>query len=210
MVVASASTLPFSTGAVLALRAAHARRAESADGHVSTRLLASEAFGALDDGQRERLADVGFALTDARRGANDEPANADAIFAEFDANAKAALARANRLAAGLRAAAIGPAHVLLGALQVDEALAAETGTTFSRARLALAQDHVDRAPVPDRPLELGEELVAFLEGLAPGADSLGVLAALHAEPAGELAAMLARHKVTPELLRRSAGAFRDA
>jgi len=52
-------------------------------------------------------------------------------------------------------------------------------------------------------------MIAFLEGVEPGADSLALLARFLAGGTPELAQILIRSKVTPTLLERARGAFRD-
>lgn len=211
LVVASASTLPFSEGAVRALfRALSEAHAAGAD-EVSPIHLIATAYHAMSEPQQALLAAIRFEasglLTLAANGK--PPVKANSLFALFDETAKKALSRSNRAAASLRANEIGPAHLFMGCLQMDEPLAEELGLTFSRARLTLGQDHLDPTVAPERSLALDATLLALLEKLPSGADSLGLLAALHAGGDADLATLLGRHKVTAELLERSKQAFQD-
>ncbi len=210
LVVASASTLPFSEGAVRALYGSyHAARSKDEE-EVSTARVIVCAFEAMSESQRALLRAIGFepkwSSSDAASAQAPDPSS---LFSHFDENAKKALSRGNRAAASLRAGEIGPVHLFLGCLQTDEALATTLGLNFSRARLTLSQDHADPIPVPEREVSLDSGLLELLEELPTGADSLGLLAALHSEKAADLGTLLMRHKVTPELLARSQTAFRD-
>ena len=211
LVVASASTLPFSEGAVRALHSTYIAARKIGQAPLSTRDLAAEAFAALTTHQIDLLTTLGLAaqkLSPATP-STDWPSFDGSFFSHFDAQAKRALSHSNRVAAGLTASEIGPVHLLLGCLQADEKLAEELSVSFSRARLTLTQDHEDPTLPQARRLPLSAALTEFLVGLSPGADSLDMLAALHGPGTEDLAVLLSRHKVTPELLKRAVGAFHD-
>lgn len=211
LVVASASTLPFSEGAVRSLFEALGEAQAAGDETVSTAHLSTTAYHRMTETQRTLLKAIRFEpdrlLTRAAEG---KPAvKATSLFSLFDEAAKKALSRSNRAANSLQASEIGPVHLFMGCLQIDEALAEKLGLTFSRARLTLGQDHLDPTLTPERKLPLDAALSTLLEELPSGTDSLGFLAALHAGGDVDLATLLGRHKVTPELLERSQRAFRD-
>lgn len=210
LVVASASTLPFSPASVRALHSAHAKSRERNES-VQTLRLATESFFAMTDSQRETLSALGFrdAALEEASPRSDWPEDAGSFFAQFDDVAKRAVSGSNRAAAALRAQTIGPAHILLGCLQADEPLATSLGLNFSRARLTLARDHEDPTPAEARELTLGPELTAFLRALPQGADSRAFLEALHGPATQDLGTLLQRHKVSPDLLQRSVEAFSD-
>jgi len=210
LVVASASTLPFSEGAVRALYGSYRAARLKDEAEVSCGRVIVCAFEALSESQRSLLRAIGFEPKwSSSDSTSSEAPDPGSLFSHFDEDAKKALSRGNRAASSLRATEIGPAHLFLGCLQTDEALASTLGLNFSRARLTLSQDHADPTPVPERELALDSGLLELLEDLPDGADSLGLLAALHSGKAADLGTLLMRHKVTPELLARSETAFRD-
>ena len=210
LVVASASTLPFSPGSVLALHAAYSA-AREAGTEVDTSRVLAEARAASSEGQRQTLDGLGFRSSDLPEPASPPgwPRDAGSFFASFDETAKRAVSGSNRVANSLRSRSIAPAHLLLGCLQADESLASRTGLTFSRARMALAHDHEDATPAEARDLRLGADLRSFLSGLPAGSDTLAFLAALHSPATEDVSNLLGRHKVSADLLKRSEGAFTD-
>ena len=209
MVVGSASTLPFSTAALGALGRARERSAGEAEVGVEAVLWA--AVEALPADLRARLESGGLREPPGAAGSPAPAAAAppEPFFRRFGADAKRALSAANRSAASLGLAAIGPAHLVLGCLQGAEALAARAGLPFARARLLLADRTADDVPPPERPLPADPALGAFLSGLPEGASSLDLLARYLAGGTPELAQVLARQKLSPELIARARVAFRD-
>ena len=68
---------------------------------------------------------------------------------------------------------------------------------------------MDEAAPVDRALPPSEELLAFLELLPQGSDSIAALGAVRSQGNEELVALLDRHKITTSLLERSKAAFTD-
>ncbi|NOT32029.1 MAG: hypothetical protein HOP15_16405 [Planctomycetes bacterium] len=114
-----------------------------------------------------------------------------------------------RTAATLERDAIGPAHLVLGTLEVDEALRQLTNLSAPRARMAISGLDWDETPLPERRLPGEERLRALLAGLPAGAETLDVLADIVTRGSEELTALLRRQKVTTELVERCRGIYRD-
>jgi hypothetical protein len=206
LVVGSARVLPFSVRGVVALRRARGA-AEAAGTSADPEQVALGALAELEDALAAQLAaECGdAALADA-------PAREDdgsPLFAAFTDAGRRSLVRACRDAAGRSRAAISPVHLLQGALDEDPELARRLGLSAARVGALAGADDADPTPVPHRPLPAGEELRAFLAAVPPGADSTGLLETFLSAGADELQILLARSRVTPELLGRSRGAFED-
>ena len=216
MVVASDSTLPFSPGALAALYAARARAERRGASEVEIEDLLDEALLALAPDLGARLAAAGIRAAPARTSASaasagdaapppaDEP-----LFRRFSAGAKRALSAANRAAAAYDLAEISPAHLVLGCLKSDEALATRAGIGFTRARMLFGDRTADDAPPDARELPADPALLAFLDDLPAGAGSVDLLLRFHAGGTPELAQILTRHKLAASLLLRARAAFRD-
>jgi hypothetical protein len=213
MVVGSGSTLPFSTRGLAALVSARARAAREHRSEVSEPLLFAEALAELAPRLVQSLVAAGLSMSglDVPPGAADGPGIAaqGALFKHFSMGAKKCLSAANHIAAGFSLTAISPAHLALACLQVDERLAARVNLRFPRARLVLAAQTADDTPPPPRTLAPDAGMIAYLDSLPDGADSLALLEHCLTSASPELAQILTRHKVRPELLVRSRGAFRD-
>lgn len=213
MVIGSGSTLPFSTRGLAALMNSRARAAREHRSDVSEPLVFREALAELAPRLVRSLVAAGLSMSgveDLPRGA-DGPAIATegALFKHFSMGAKKCLSAANHLAAGFSLTSISPAHLTLACLQVDERLAARVNLRFPRARLVLAAQTADDTPPPPRVLVPDAGMVAYLSSLPDGADSLALLEHCLTSASPELAQILTRHKVRPELLVRARGAFRD-
>lgn len=205
LVVGSKSTLPFSPRAVTALASAHRARGGK---EVEPRAIAESSLARLSEPQRERIQDHVPSLPPLAAEAEAPPALGGASpFADFSGNGKQALARANHAAAALGARAIGPVHLILGALAVDDqALTGEVRAT--RLRAAWSDLHEDASPAP-APAPPSEAFLNFLEGLPAEADSLVCLTALQAKGPAEVNEILVRNRITAAFLERAATAFGD-
>ena len=116
---------------------------------------------------------------------------------------------AARLARSTSSRSISAAHLFQASLQAEVALERASGMPASRARIALRGRGDDPSRVEGGPLAPDEAFERFLRGLPAEADTLAMLRQFHAGGTPELAQVLARHKVTPALIERSGGAFRD-
>ncbi len=207
MIVASGSTLPFSPRCVEAL--ARARRRSEAAGAASVELgdVLLEAVRGLDPAAREALHAAGLVAAGTP---SPEPATpSPGLFKHFTTPAKRALSAANRVAAGEHAAAISPAHLLLGCLAEEPANSVAGGITVHRARAILAGRTADASAPQARLLKADAALLGLLGGVQPGSDSLGLLARFLSPETPELALILTRSKVTAAFLERARGAFQD-
>ena len=213
MVVGSERTLPFSVLGVDALRAARAAAAERGSARVEPFDLFRAALERLSAELRHRHAHLPGAELELSA---PTAARADAVvpvsgplFRHFSAEALRALGASCRSAASLQRTTIGPAHLVLGALEVDEALRRQVNLNPSRARMAMSGLDDDETPLPERRLAAEERLVELLAGLPEQAETLDVLALVLARGNDELTALLRRQKVTGALLDRCRGTYRD-
>ena len=214
LVVGSRCSMPFSTLGVKALfeaRALAAARGESevGPGHLllcATRELEAQAHSDLEQAGFN-AAEVEGSLAKARP---EQPTTrAGALFKHFTQDAKRALSSAGRSTQQAGQTAISPAHIVAACLQVDGDLAQRAGLSPVRARQALRAHSVDPTPPAARELDPDAVLLEFLAGLPEGAESLDLLAHCLGDLTPELAQHLIRNKVTPALLERSRGVFRD-
>jgi len=208
MVVASGSTLPFSALAVEALIGARAAAEAAGEESVGVPRIFSQSLSLFDEGLRRTMLQAGFSgeIPDAERKAH---ALDPGLFRHFSMPAKRVLSASNRLAAGDRAPSISHVHLFLGCLQEDEALATRTGVSFRRARLLVAGSTGDPSVRSTRALPPDRAMVAFLEGVPAGSDSLALLARFLAGGTPEAEQILVRSKVTRALLDRARSAFHD-
>ncbi len=214
MVVGSDRTLPFSVLGVEALRTARAGAAARACTRVEPSDLFQASVVRLTPELRARLALLPAAVLDLgvrpspREGGEGLPA-AGPLFRHFSANALRALGTGGRVAAALGRDAIGPAHLVLGALEVDDELREHTALTPTRVRMACSGLDEDRTPLPERRLGGDERLRALLGEIPPGAGTLDVVGWMLARGSEELIALLRRQKVTSALLERCRGVYQD-
>ena len=214
LVTGSAASLPFSPGGVAALQAARDEAAASGRREVRPALLLACALEHLPQDLRRAVDDAGYeraGLEQAAGAAGERPAAASegSLFRRFAEDTKRCLSAAARLARDDGGGAIGPAHLVLACLQAQRELERAAGLSASRLRMLLRERMRDPTPLPERRVEADEVLHAFLAALPEGADSLAFLQRCHAGGTPELAQVLMRHRVTPALLERAAGAFRD-
>lgn len=214
MVVGSKRTLPFSVRAVEALQAARAEASAEARPAVEPCDLFRAALTRLAPDLRtrfERLPGVVLALPPAAPSgpSPDAVSPNGALFRHFSTQALRALGASARGAASLERAAIGPAHLVFGTLEVDEGLRLLTNLTTARARLVCTGLDEDDTPLPTRHLPAEARLQALLAGLADGSETLDVLADMLALGSEELNALLRRQKVTVALIERCHGVYRD-
>lgn len=213
MVVGSARTLPFSVRAIEALEAARQGAAERASPKVTPVDVFQGALARLPGELAGRLEELG-----ATRAGAAEPSSAaegppvprtGPLFRHFSPDALRSLGTSARVAAQLARKAIGPVHLLVGALEVSAELRTRTGLTAARVRLVCGALDEDTTPLPERRPGADARLVQLLEALPPQAETLDVLAWLleHGNP--ELTALLRRQKVTSALVERCRGIHRD-
>jgi len=214
MVVGSGRTLPFSVRGVVALRAARARAAARSASTLEVGDLFAAACGELEPSARARLEP----LTGVSLGAGAEPEATEAgstlsasgsLFRNYSLDGLRALGASSRAAGSLGRTSITPAHVLLGALETDQALRARTGLTASRARLALSGVDEDATPLVARDLPWSKDLTELLQELPEGAETSRMLGWLLEHGKSELVLLLQRQKVTSALFARCGTTFRD-
>lgn len=203
MVVGSEGALPFSTRAVRALQAARDAAVAAGADEVSCGLVLREADAELD----EPLGLTTAALGPAPGGGGVSPDGP--LFRGFSGDAKRALSQASRTAGTAREPSISPARLALACLATAPDLGAAAGVSASAARERLRGRTLDPTPPPPRALPPAEALLEALAALPPGADSLGLWTTVRARADESLAVLLDRHKITPSLLERAAGAFAD-
>jgi ATP-dependent Clp protease ATP-binding subunit ClpA len=211
MVVGSRSTLPFSPLGLRALIAARSAAASRGDTEVDERHLLRESTALLAPELQCALRDAGITIepSPAAAGApgREHVRDTGPLFKSFSVGSKRALSTANHLAAAAKHTAIGPAHILLGCLK--NAPGASAPATFARARAAVEGRTADSTPLDPRRIPADPALVQFLEGVESPAGTVELLAHYLDGETPELAGILLRHKVTPELLARARSAFAD-
>jgi phage FluMu protein gp41 len=209
MVVGSGRTLPFSVRSLAALRAARTQAAGRA-ALVRPPDLFRSARSELTAQAAERLAASGeLPEPEAEEAGRPTPPTPEHFFRCFSPEALRALGAACRVAGELRREAIGPVHLLAGALEADPELRERTRLSAARLRLSLAGLDEDPTPLPERTVPADARLFELLSGLAPGSSTLDVLGWILSHGSEELRALLRRQKITPALHERARKAFRD-
>jgi ATP-dependent Clp protease ATP-binding subunit ClpA len=215
LISGSNASLPFSAFGVRALRRARADAAQRRSRAVEPAHVLLAAFEELEPDLREVLADSGWSRenlealsTPAGPGAH-AVLDEGALFRSFSESAKRLLSAAGKLARQGAHPSISPGHLLLASLSSDMLLERAAGLPPSRVRIALRGRLEDLSPVQGGPLALDDAAEALLARIPAAANSLTLLAGLHAGGTPELAQILHRHKLTPAFLERSAGAFLD-
>ncbi len=213
MVVGSGRTLPFSVLGVEALQAARAAAVARGGARVEPADVFQAAVTRLPAPLRTRLAQLPEAVLELTPAPGTSGEGAipplGPLFRHYSGDALRALGASCRCAASLERDAIGPAHLLLGALEIDATLRQRTNLTASRARMAASGLDEDETPLSERRLPAEGRLRALLTGLPEGAETLDVLAEMLAQASEELTALLRRQKVTTALVERCRGIYRD-
>ena len=211
MVVGAKAVLPFSLGALAALREARTRALGEAQEQLGCADLARACARTLPAQAREALSEPKWS-----RGASDEEVSASSrlnaeghLFQGFSDAAKRSLVRACRSAHGNGDRCITPLGLLLAALEEDAPLRSACGWSPGQVRSALGGQTPPEPPPPDRALPPSPALAALLTRLPAGADSLDFLAACLVDAEQELAVCFERHRITTELVERARSAFQD-
>lgn len=214
MVVGSGRTLPFSMRALAALRNARVLAAARGAASLEPGDLCLAASRELDARVAARLAPLeGTDLAAAgEAAAASGPALAvptRSLFKNYTQAGLRALGASARAAGTAGRAAIAPAHLVLGCLEVDEELRERTGLTAGRARLAFAGLDEDATPLPDRDLTASRELVELLRSLPDASGTVAAMGWFLSAGSGELVAVLKRQKVNWALFERCRDTFTD-
>jgi len=211
MVVGSKRTLPFSVRGVEALEGA--RKDASARG--SETVEPGDVFWAAVDRLGPALS-TRLSQVPGVRLLRPEPVDAHGfvppggpLFRSYSPSALRSLGASVRAAAGLERSAIGPAHLAIGALEVDEALRERTSLTPARVRMAGTGLDEDSTPLPERRLGGDARLRAMLADLPENGETLDVLGWILTRGSEELIALLRRQKVTSALFERCRGVYQD-
>jgi ATP-dependent Clp protease ATP-binding subunit ClpA len=211
-VVGSERCLPFSPRGVLALRAARRAAAQGGSARVEPAHVYAAALDELPEAAAAALREAGARRPPApgTAGPGEEALRDEGpLFRSFSNASKRGLSAAGHQAARGERAAVSPVHLLIGLLEVDLDLAAAAGTTAARARQRLAALDRDESLPPPRTVPPAPALLAFLARAEPGADTLGLLAALLAHGEPELIQLFTRQKVTSEVVARARGLLLD-
>ncbi len=208
MVIGARRTLPFSVRGARALEDALALARARGEAEVLPRHLLEAARCRLDDAQRAALAGLGLAPAAGRAQGDPAPAAGEPFLRHFSREACRALGAASRAAQRRSRARIAPAHLVLGALEVDpDGAPGASGTALERALGGIDDDPTPPAP---RRLTPDARLRALLGGLTPPADTLAVLGWFLDGGSAEVRELLQRQKVTRALYEQCRSAFSDA
>lgn len=215
LLVGREAILPFSPGALRALRKARRGAHEDRSSRVTTARLVVAAHAELPNPARARLEAAGFALSPwiervSAEGRTDAPGGASApvaleghLFHSFDDEARRAVVGAAHAAHAAAEDSISPARLFLAAVRTGPSSGDRGGPSPIRLESALAGWTVDDEPPPARELAPDAELLAFLTALPSPASSLDVLERVLSDAASERASIFLRQKVGPELLAGS-------
>jgi len=211
-VVGSERCLPFSPRAVRALRAARRAAALGRAARVEPAHLFEAALDELGEPAASALREAGVRRPPepAPAGAGEEAVRDEGpLFRAFSNASKRGLSAAGHAAARAELGAVSPSHLLLGLLEVDADLSAAAGLSAARARQRLGAEAHDASLPPPREVPPSPALLAFLALAEPGADTLGLLAALLAHGEPEVIQLFTRQKVTAEVVARARGRLED-
>lgn len=211
MVVGSKAALPFSPGGVVAVRAARESSLAAGSDLVEAGVLLAACAAAMPADDAAALAGRGFDPSGLQALPGENPnLRADGfLFQGFADPTKRALSQANKDSFGAGEPHISPARLLLACLAVEPELESQCGIGRLQAASELRGKTLDRAAPEDRRLPPSQELLALLELLPQGSDSIAAFAAVRAQGNEELVALLDRHKITASLLERGKAAFPD-
>jgi hypothetical protein len=211
MVVGAKAVLPFASDALTVLRRARSRALDQAREQLGAAGLAQACAEALPQAVQEALG-----KPDWSDEASDEAVEPESrldpdghLFQGLSVTAKRSLVRACRSAQDRKERSITSLGLLLAVLEEDPALRSASGWSPGKIRSAVGGQTPPAADPPDGPLTPSPALAALLTRLPSGADSLDFLAASLASAETEVAACLGRHRITPDLVERARGAFRD-
>jgi hypothetical protein len=198
---------------VEALWAARAQAASRSAERVVPADVLRAAVARLAPELRARLAQLPGAVLDpgdaAGRSEGEPLTDTGPLFRRFSPGALRALGAAGRAAATLGRSAIGPAHLVLGALEVDPELRERTALAPGRVRMVCSGLDEDSTPLPEAQLDGDERLRALLAELPDGAETLEVLGWILERGSQEALALLRRQKVTFALVERCRGGYQD-
>ena len=211
MVVGAKSVLPFSSEALTVLRRARAKALDQGLEQIGSADLAEACAEALPQAVRDALGEPTW-TQDLSDQVVEAPSrlNPDGhLFQGLSETAKRSLVRACRSAHGRKERSITSLSLLLATLEEDSALRSASGWNPSKIRSTLG-GQTPPVPAPqERAMKPSPTLAALLGRLPKGADSLDFLAASLEGAEEEVAACFGRHRITPDLVKRSRGAFRD-
>ena len=211
MVVGAKSVLPFSSEALTVLRRARAKALDQGLEQIGSADLAEACAEALPQAVRDALVEPTWTqdLSDQVVKAPSRLNPDGHLFQGLSETAKRSLVRACRSAHGRKERSITSLSLLLATLEEDSALRSASGWNPSKIRSTLG-GQTPPVPAPqERAMKPSPTLAALLGRLPKGADSLDFLAASLEGAEEEVAACFGRHRITPDLVKRSRGAFRD-
>ena len=202
LVVGSDRSLPFSPGSVLALEEARRTAVEERAVIITPRRLARAAHAALSPAGQKAAGNVPGLGEEA----SGEPlASGVSVLAALSSESRRALGAACRRAARRDQEAIAPAHLFLGALDV------ESGDDLRRERLAMALGTCDEdpTPLPNEPLAFDAEFSALLAEIPEPVGTVDLLRRVLGDSQAELTLLFVQERVTPALVARVGEAYSD-
>jgi len=214
MVVGSGRTLPFSVLGVSALRSARVKARARGASEIEPADLLLAAVAELAPELRDRLALLAgirleHAIVAPSATGTTPLDDTGPLFRNYSPDALRTLAASCRVAASLERTSIGPVHLCLGSLDADRALGERTGLSSVRLRMVVSGVDADETPLPRRVLPGDERLPELLRELPSGAETLDVLSWCMAHGREEVTALLRRQKITPAVVERCRGTYRD-
>lgn len=208
MVVGAKRTLPFSVRGAQALEAALDVARSAGVELVEPEHVLEAAWRRLTRAQRSALGESGGAPAPE---AGPQPGSGarGVLLRYFSREACRSLGAASRIAQRWRRDSITPAHLVVGAIEVDASLLAGRGLGAALVPQALAgRDEDETLPLP-RALAPDARLRSLLGSLPQAADTLAILRWFLCEGSAEVRELLRRQRVTRELVERAGEAFGD-
>ncbi len=218
LVVSSAHSLPFSPFGVRALFRARKLAFDRSEDEVGPIHLMSAAFDELDRSLTDKLVAAGFDRTTLSTDAEIKPVNdssislEDALFASFGEETRRILGVAGKLARQNQREAISPAHLLGACVQRQPVLAGRAKLNAMQLSSTIGHDDADESSPAPRAIRLEKSMLDFLAAVPPsesGLSSLDLLRGFWHHGSGEVRDILKRNRVTPELIERVAGSYKD-